>query len=78
MKKERGLHLLSYLQCLYQQRLISKSDKTEIARQVSISMRTGEYENVIKKLRNVKCLEQSQQHLIAEAIEIAKGGKRYV
>lgn len=74
MKKKRGLELLNSLQCLYQQKIISMDDKNDIAKSIAVSMKTGNYQEVVKKLRKVKCLIDGKENDICETIKIAEGG----
>lgn len=74
MKNKIALMLLEKVQCMYQQKIISKKDKDEIARMIRAALKTGEYSMIKKKLKMTKCLISEKEYWIENTIKIIEGG----
>jgi len=70
MKKNKGLELLNILQCLYQQKIISRDDKTKLASEIRKAMSTNTYTEVLNILYDLEPLKEEKTNLIGKAIEI--------
>lgn len=70
MKTKKGLKMLEVLQCLYQQKIITQTDKTEIAKIIKTSMKTGDYTPVVLKLKNIQIPIETEKYQINNAIKM--------
>lgn len=73
MNKKKGLQVLDSLQCLSQQKIISAIEKNAIANSVAVAMKTGDYSDVVKKLKNTSCLIRGREDFIDTTIRTAEG-----
>ena len=64
MKNETGMHLLWFLQCLYQQKLISNNEKQEIANHIRLGMTSGDFSNLLLYLESIE--NDENKHLISD------------
>lgn len=74
MSKQLGLKLLDSLQCMYQQGVILREDKTAVANEIASALKNGNYEKVAARLRSVKCQVNGKEKMIENAIKVAEGG----
>lgn len=74
MKKKTSLLLLEKVQCMYQQKIISKKDKDEIARMIRIALKTGDYSEISEKMSMMECLIPKKEYWIENTIKIIEGG----
>lgn len=66
--------LLEVIQCLYQQKIISKEDKNRIVESISLSIKNNEFSETVKCLKSTQCLKEDRMNLFTRAFNIVQGG----
>lgn len=74
MGKKIGLLLLEKVQCMYQQKIISRQDKNEIAGSIKEALKTGRFSDVSLKLKVTECQIPKKEYWIEDTIKIIEGG----
>jgi hypothetical protein len=74
MGKKIGLLLLEKVQCMYQQKIISRQDKNEIAGLIKEALKTGRFSDVSLKLKVTECQIPKKEYWIEDTIKIIEGG----
>ena len=72
MKKKTATDILNYLQCLYQQKMITKDEKDKIAQTLLLSMRNNNPLLILEQLKCVKPLTDEAGFMLASMINLVK------
>lgn len=71
----KSKRLLEIVQCLYQQKVISKEDKNKLVAQIQDSLKTNKTRELKELLETIECLKPDKEYLFVDALDLLRKGE---